>query len=230
MNKVRNISVFFPCYNERDNLPALVARAAEVLPELAEEYEIIIVDDGSRDSTRDVALQLARQFEHVRVESHDKNLGYGAALRTGFMAATKDIVFYTDGDGQYDLGELARVLPLLEECDIVSGYRLSRQDSLLRKTNAAVYNASLRLLFGLRIKDVDCAFKLYRRELFDRIEIESDGAVVDAEILLKAHKLGYRIKQVGVSHYPRPTGAATGAKIGVISRAIKELIRLRLRL
>ncbi len=229
MNKVREISVFFPCYNESENLPVLVARAAEVLPDLAEEYEIIIVDDGSRDGTRDTALDLARRFENVKVESHGRNRGYGAALRTGFAASSKELVFYTDGDGQYELGELARFLPLLRDCDIVSGYRISRQDPLPRRINAAVYNASLWLLFGMRIRDIDCAFKLYKRELFDRIKIESDGAVVDAEILLKARKLGYRIKQLGVSHFPRRAGSATGAKIGVVLRAIKELLWLRLR-
>lgn len=230
MPRIKEISLVFPCFNERDNIGKLVHKALPVVTELAEEYEIVVVDDGSSDGTDAVAARLAEEFPQVRVISHSRNRGYGAALRSGFLAATKELVFYTDGDNQFDIAELAGVLPLLRSFDIISGYRESRADRLTRRVNARLYQLALFLLFGLRIRDIDCAFKIYPRELFDRMAIESDGAVVDAEILLKARKLGYRIGQIGVSHYPRTTGEQSGARLGVVLRAFRELIALRLRL
>ena len=226
--KVDDISVFFPCYNEAENLPELIAEAVEVLAELADSYEIIIVDDGSNDSTAEICRDLIQKTHQLKLVSHGQNRGYGAALRSGFKAAANSLVFYTDGDHQFDLHDLKKLIPLLNDAQIVSGFRLTREDPWYRKLNARLYNSALWLLFGLKVRDVDCAFKLYRRELFDQIDIRSDGAFVDAEILIKARRRGYRIAQIGVPHYPRRHGAPSGAKLRVILRALGEMLRLRL--
>jgi glycosyltransferase involved in cell wall biosynthesis len=226
--RVREISVFFPCFNEQANIGKLVLRTIQVLRTIADDFQIIIVDDGSQDNTGQIACRLAAENKQIELVSHPTNKGYGAALGTGFKTARKELVFYTDGDNQFDIGELPRLLKLKDEYDIVAGYRIKRRDSLLRRLNARLYSCALFLLFGLRIKDIDCAFKLYRREVFDKIDIKSKGALVDAEVLIKARRLGYRIGQCGVSHFPRTAGHPTGANIRVIFRAFKEIIRLRL--
>ncbi len=230
MNKFDQLTVFFPCYNEENNIQRLLQNAVSVIPALVDKYQIIIVNDGSKDGTKEVAESLAKQYKNIEVISHQVNRGYGAALRTGFLASTKSWVFYTDGDNQFDIRELEKLLSMTNDYDIISGYRIDRKDPLIRKLNAAMFNLALFFLFGLRIKDVDCAFKLYRRELFDKIEIVSNGALVDAEVLIKAKKLGYSIGQIGVHHYPRTTGKQTGANIRVIFRAMKEILALRLKI
>ena len=230
MKKVKEITVFFPCYNEEENIASLIEKTFSVLSKTADTFEVIVVNDGSADRTREIVEKLTAKYSNLKLINHEKNSGYGAALRTGFKNAQKELVFYTDGDNQFDIAELPVLLPLLAKADIISAYRKNRQDPLIRKLNAGLYNMVIRFLFGLRLKDIDCAFKLYRRELFDKIEITSDGALVDAEILVKAKRLGYKISQVGVSHYPRTAGKQTGADLKVILRAFKELLRLRLKL
>lgn len=230
MKKIKELSVFFPCYNEEKNMTKLVEQTLEVLGDLVEDYQIIIVNDGSTDRTQEVAEELAFRHKNVEVQNHPTNQGYGAALRTGFKSANRELVFYTDGDNQFDIRELSLLLSVRDKYDIISGYRIKRQDQFIRKLNAGIFNIALLLLFGLRIKDVDCAFKLYKRELFDQIEILSQGALVDAEILIKARKLGYTIGQVGVHHYPRVAGKQTGASLKVILRAFKEILKLRLKI
>lgn len=225
-SRVSSLSVFLPCYNEQENVRPLTQKTIEVLERVADDYEIILVDDGSRDATPEVVDALAAEHARVRVVHHEVNKGYGAALRTGFAAAGKELVFYTDGDGQFDIGELPRLLEKIGDCDIVSAYRINRQDSLLRKMNAFAWTTLVGLLFGLRIRDIDCAFKLYRREIFDRITLKSTGALIDTEILARAKRKGYRITQIGVRHYPRTAGEQTGAKLSVILRAFKELFTL----
>ena len=160
-----SISVFFPCYNEQDNVARVVDNARKVLESLRADYEIIIVNDGSADATGRIADELAAQHERVRVVHHPQNRGYGAALQSGFRAATKELVFYTDGDGQFDLAELPPLLELIPPHDIVSCYRLNRQDPLLRKINGWCWTQLVCLVFGLRLRDIDCAFKLYRRAI-----------------------------------------------------------------
>jgi glycosyltransferase involved in cell wall biosynthesis len=161
------------------------------------------------------------------VVHHRTNLGYGAALQSGFKAATKELVFYTDGDGQFDINEMPPLLRLMEQYDIVSCYRLNRQDNLIRKINGWCWTKLVCLLFGMKIRDIDCAFKLYKREIFDNIKVVSTGALIDAEILARAVRKGYRVTQQGIHHYPRTAGAQTGANFRVILRAFKELLRLR---
>ncbi len=225
-NKV-SISVFFPCYNEQDNLVRVVQQALSVLENFKADFEIIIVDDGSCDSTGRIADELASQNDRVKVVHHRTNLGYGAALQSGFKSATKELVFYTDGDGQFDINEMPPLLGLMEHYDIVSCYRLNRQDNLIRKINGWCWTKLVCLLFGIKVRDIDCAFKLYKREIFDNIKVVSTGALIDAEILARAVRKGYRITQKGIHHYPRTAGSQTGANFRVILRAFKELLRLR---
>ena len=222
-----SISVFFPCYNEQDNITRVVEQALTVLEKLNADFEVIIVNDGSSDSTGQIADEIAGQKDRVKVVHHRTNLGYGAALQSGFKAATKELVFYTDGDGQFDINEMPPLLRLMEQYDIVSCYRLNRQDNLIRKINGWCWTKLVCLLFGMKIRDIDCAFKLYKREIFDNIKVVSTGALIDAEILARAVRKGYRVTQQGIHHYPRTAGAQTGANLRVILRAFKELLRLR---
>lgn len=223
---VNSISVFFPCFNEQENVARTVEQTRNVMEKLSIDYEIIIVNDGSSDDTGKISDEISSQDERVKVVHHERNLGYGAALRSGFKAATKELVFYTDGDGQFDINEMPPLLPLMKQFDIVSCYRLKRQDPFVRKINGWCWTKLVCLLFGLRIRDIDCAFKLYKREVFDNIEMTSKGALIDTEILARARNKGYRITQTGVHHFPRSAGSQTGANIGVIFRAFKELFKL----
>jgi len=225
-----SISVFFPCYNEQENIGRTVEKALEVLERLNADFEVIIVDDGSSDGTGQIADEIAGRDGRVKVVHHEGNLGYGAALQSGFKAATKELVFYTDGDGQFDINEMPSLLALMERYDIVSCYRLNRRDPLIRKINGWCWTRLVCLTFGLKIRDIDCAFKLYKREIFDKIELLSTGALINAEILARAVRKGYRITQKGVHHYPRTTGKQTGANLRVILRAFKELFKLQRRI
>ena len=225
-SRVNSLSVFFPCYNEQDNIRRVYESARKVLGSLGIDYEMIFVNDGSKDRTGEIADAIAVEDARVRVVHHPVNLGYGAALQSGFRAATKRLVFYTDGDGQFDIGELPPLLGLMEECDIVSCYRINRQDNFVRKVNAWCWTKLVCLMFGMRLRDIDCAFKLYKREIFEAIEMKSTGALIDTEILARATRKGYTVRQVGVHHYPRKAGVQTGARLGVIARAFRELFRL----
>ncbi|HNS18992.1 MAG TPA: glycosyltransferase family 2 protein [Sedimentisphaerales bacterium] len=222
-----SLTVFFPCYNEQENVGKVVQQAVEVLDGLRADYEILIVNDGSADGTARVADQIAAVNRRVRVIHHPRNLGYGAALQSGFRAATKELVFYTDGDGQFDLKELPPLLPLMAEYDIVSGYRMNRQDPLLRRLNGWLWTRMNDLLFSLNLRDLDCAFKLFKRSIFDDIRMESQGALIATEILARAARKGYKITEKGVHHYPRTAGKPTGGNLKVILRAFKEVIKLR---
>lgn len=225
-----SISIFFPCYNEQHNIGTTVEKSLKVLEKLNADFEMIIVDDGSTDRTAQIAEEIASRDSRISVVHHQHNLGYGAALQTGFKSATKKLVFYTDGDGQFDTQELPPLLPLMEEYDIVSCYRLNRQDNLIRKINGWCWTKLVCLLFGMKIRDIDCAFKLYKREIFDNIQLTSIGALIDTEILARAIRKGYSITQKGVHHYPRTAGAPSGASLKVILKAFKELLKLRKKL
>jgi len=221
-----SISVFFPCYNEQDNVSRTVGQALNVLEKLTADFEVIVIDDGSSDATGQIADEISNRDSRVKVVHHPTNLGYGAALQSGFRAATKKLVFYTDGDGQFDINEMSPLLPLTEQYDIVSCYRLNRRDSFIRRINGWCWTKLVCLLFGMKIRDIDCAFKLYKREIFDNIKLLSTGALIDAEILARAIRRGYRVTQKGVHHYPRTAGAQTGANLRVIFRAFRELFKL----
>ena len=223
---VKSLSVFFPCYNEQDNIERVVKTAFDVLSPLKIDFEIIIVDDGSKDKTGQIADSLAAGDAHIKVVHHRPNRGYGAALQSGFKASTKEYVFYTDGDGQFDIKELPSLFKYTADYDIVTGYRIKRQDNLARKINAFCWTTLVNLLFGMKIKDMDCAFKLYKRRIFDDIKMESTGALINTEIFARAGNKGYKIFQTGVHHYPRTAGVQTGANLRVILRAFKELFAL----
>ena len=222
-----SITLFFPCYNEQANIGRVVKEALQLVETLKADHEVIIVDDGSSDDTGRLADELAANNEHVRVIHHPQNLGYGAALQSGFRAAVKELVFYTDGDGQFDINELPQLLPLAERYDVVSCYRLKRQDSFVRKFNAWCWTKLVCLMFNMNLRDIDCAFKLFRRRILDDIEMRSTGALIDAEILARLVRKGCAVVQRPVRHYPRVHGEQTGAKLSVILRAFRELFMLR---
>ncbi len=222
-----SVSVFFPCYNEEANVEATTTAALAAVEKISQDYEIIIVNDGSKDRTGEIADRLAGENDCVKAVHNNPNLGYGGALQRGFREAAKDWVFYTDGDGQFDFNEIRALLPLLDRYDIVSAYRLDRKDSFVRKMNAFAWTTLVNTVFGLWLRDIDCAFKIFPRKLFDEIEMKSMGALIDAEILARAKRLGYTIGQTGIHHYARTAGEQTGANLGVIARAFKELFKLR---
>lgn len=225
-----SITVFFPCYNEQGNVRRVVEKAVGVLETLGADYEVLVVNDGSADATGRIADEVAAANPRVRAIHHPRNLGYGAALQSGFRNATKSLVFYTDGDGQFDLAELLPLIPLLSEYDIVSCYRMNRQDNLVRKFNGWAWTKLVQIAFSLKVRDVDCAFKLYKRAIFDDIKMESTGALISTEILARAVRKGYTVTQRGVHHYPRTAGRQTGANPRVILRAFRELLKLRKRI
>ena len=219
-----SISAFFPAYNEEANIAALCLKTAAVLRRLAGDWEVIAVNDGSRDRTAAVVEGLHRKERRIRVVSHPVNRGYGAAVKTGFASAGMDWIFFTDGDGQFDVNELDRLVPLMADHDLVVGYRIKRADPFQRKANAWAWGTLVRTLFGLKgVRDIDCAFKIVRRSVFEKFSLETTGAMISTELLVKSQKNGFRIVEIGVSHYPRTAGVQTGAKLGVIARAFKEL-------
>jgi glycosyltransferase involved in cell wall biosynthesis len=220
------LTIFFPCYNEEANVERVTRAAVEYGRKIADDLEVIIVNDGSRDRTAEIADRLAAEIPGVRAVHNQPNRGYGGALQRGFREATKDWIFYSDGDGQFDFAELERVKPLLEQFDIVSCYRIERADSLMRKANALAWSTLVNLLFHIGLKDIDCAFKFYPRPFIERIQLHSTGALIDTEMLAKARNLGLTIGQTGVHHYPRTAGSQTGANPRVILRAFRELFML----
>ncbi|OGL42490.1 MAG: cell wall biosynthesis glycosyltransferase [Candidatus Schekmanbacteria bacterium GWA2_38_11] len=229
-NKKLNISVFFPCYNEEKNLESLTNSILNFLPAISDQYEVIIVNDGSKDRTREIAETLSKKNHHVKVFNHETNLGYGAALKTGFKNAKFDYIFFTDGDNQFDIKEIERFIPFSQEFDVVAGYRINRRDNFIRRLNATSFKMFVRMLFGLQIRDLNCAFKLFKKKVIDAIDIESTGAFINAEILIKAKKKGFTMTEVGVTHYPRQWGTQTGANPKVIFRAFCDLFKLHQKL
>ena len=221
----KDISVIFPAYNEEENIEVCVLVAHCILNELMWNFEIIIVDDGSTDSTKKICNELAGRLKEVRVISKDKNEGYGCALRDGFKAARFEYVFFSDSDRQFDIMNLKDLFAHAESYDIVIGFRKNRQDPWKRKFLSWGYNRLCRILFALDVRDIDCAFKLFQRSVFDTIAIESKQFFVNTEILCKASAEGMKIKEVGVSHFPRVDGIS---KVGFvhIPRTLREITRI----
>ncbi len=232
--RVPRLSYFFPAHNEEANLEGLVEEALETLSSIADVFEIIAVNDGSTDGTAEIADRLATEHpDVVRAVHHPVNRGYGEALRSGFAAARYELVAFTDGDRQFrveDLGRLTTRLAGPDRPDVVAGYRIRRADPILRIVYARTYKLANRVLFGLRVRDVDCACKLFRREALEGIRVESGGAFFSAELLIKIQAAGRPVAEVGVPHYPRTAGSPTGARPSVIWRAVKDFWGLRLRL
>ncbi len=216
----------FPAFNEASNLPTLLETATKIGDQLGVAFEIVIVDDGSRDESADVLEAWRARDPRVRCVQHLRNQGYGAALRAGLRKARGELVFFSDADLQFDLREIAELLAHANDADIVAGYRAPRRDPWARRLIARVWGAIVDTLFGLRVRDIDCAFKVFRREVVEALPIESIGAFVNTEILVRARAAGFTIRQVPVTHRPRRSGRQTGARPRVILRALIELGQL----
>ncbi len=218
-----SLSVIMPAHNEEAAIAATVHSVVNTLKAWVPDFEVIVVNDGSKDRTRSIVEEIAASDQHVRLINHPVNQGYGAALVSGFEAITKDLVFFMDSDGQFDIADLERFFAFIDEYDAVLGYRIDRQDTWVRKLNAWGWKMLVRLVFGLRVGDIDCAFKLYPGKFFHEHRLETRGAMINAEILYKFTRAGYTYTQLGVRHLPRRGGRATGAKPAVIARAFREM-------
>jgi glycosyltransferase involved in cell wall biosynthesis len=228
--KKNSISAFFPCYNDEGTVELMVDRLRETLPKLTKDYEIIIVNDCSPDKSGEIAEELAKKYKEIRVIHHEKNRGYGGALRSGFSNATKDLVFYTDGDAQYDVRELVRLWPHRNKFDVVNGYKTKRGDGTVRKIMGRLYNFGMQMIFNLKVRDVDCDFRLMKREIFDNIELTQNTGLICTEMMRKIDDAGYTIKNVPVSHYDRVYGKSQFFRprriINTLSGLVKQWIEL----
>jgi glycosyltransferase involved in cell wall biosynthesis len=201
------LSVFFPAYNDSGTIASLVISSLKAAERLTTDFEVIIVNDGSADATAQIADELARTYPQVRVVHHEKNRGYGGALRSGFASATRDLIFYTDGDAQYDPAEMATLWAAFNDnVDLVNGYKISRSDPLHRIIIGRIYHHTVKILFGLRVRDVDCDFRLMRRTIFERVVLEKNSGVICLEMMKKIQDAGFRIAEVPVHHYHRAFG------------------------
>ena len=221
--KTRSLSVVLPAHNEEEAIATTVNEVIETLSAWMLDFEIIVVDDGSQDDTGAILDTISAAYPCIKVIHHLENQGYGAALVSGFEASSRDLTFFMDSDGQFDIHDLARFLPLIAEYDAVLGYRIDRQDTWMRKVNAWGWKQLVGLVYGIHVRDVDCAFKLYPTSFFRENTLETRGAMINTEILYKFTRAGSTYTQVGVRHLPRHGGKATGAKLSVILRAFREL-------
>jgi glycosyltransferase involved in cell wall biosynthesis len=230
---MKSITVSMPAYNEAENIEAMVQDVIQVMDTLAEDYEVIVVDDGSRDGTGEVVKSLEGRYPQVRLVQHEVNQGYGAAVFSGLVNASKELVFFTDSDRQFDLREIEKLLALIDQADLVVGYRAPRRDPFMRKLNGWGWSGLVTVLFGYTARDIDCAFKLMHRAVVERLkdEVQSRGATFSAEFLVRAKRAGFRIREVPIhGHRPRVAGSQTGARLDVILRAFRELLRFRVAL
>jgi glycosyltransferase involved in cell wall biosynthesis len=221
-----SLSLFFPCHNEAGNVGPMIEQAVSTAESYGVDYEVIVVDDGSRDETAKIAESYSARNPRVRLVRHPKNLGYGAALRSGFAAATKDLVFLTDGDGQFHIADIEKLFSKIDSCDVVTGYRLERRDAPHRRLNGWIWTRLSRLLFGLGVRDVDCAFKLFRAKALKGLVLRSNQLLIHAEILARLKKRGCKIQEIGVTHHPRTAGKASATSPGRMARSVVELIKL----
>jgi len=227
MPKPRTISAFFPAYNDAGTIASMVVVADRTLRALTDDYEIIVVNDGSPDHTGEILADLAERYPRLRVVTHPRNRGYGGALRSGFGHATKELVFYTDGDAQYDPRELALLVPALApDVDMVNGYKIERHDPLHRIIIGRIYHHVVRTLFRLRMRDVDCDFRLLRRRMFEQIDLHEDSGVICVELMTKVHQAGFRIAEVPVHHYHRAYGLSQFFNFRRLVRTAVALVRL----
>lgn len=231
LNGLASLSVFFPAYNDAPSLPELIGRCFAVLPQHFDDFEVIVVNDGSQDDTASVLSALAREYgPQMRVITHPENRGYGGALKTGFESATKEYVFYTDGDGQYDVRELPKLWALMKPgVGLVNGYKLERNDPWHRIFIGKTYNNFARLLFGIRIRDIDCDFRLMRRDLVQRIQLRSTSGTICVELVKKIELTGCTVAEVGVHHYPRLHGKSQFFRLKSLASTLLQLIRLWIR-
>lgn len=222
-----SLSVFFPAYNDAGTIASMVIRAVAAAAALTPDYEVIVVNDGSQDATAAIADELARTYSHVRVIHHPKNRGYGGALQTGILSATKDLIFYTDGDAQYDPAELSLLwAQLTPETDIVNGYKISRSDPMHRIIIGRVYHHVVSLLFGLHLRDVDCDFRLMRRRIFERIDLKKTSGIICVEMIKKIQDAGFRTVEVPVHHFHRTHGKSEFFNFRRLFRTGRDLLVL----
>ncbi|MBI3396991.1 glycosyltransferase family 2 protein [Candidatus Woesebacteria bacterium] len=229
MNKLTwSLSVFFPAYNEEGNLENTVLSAKKVLEGAAEEWEIIIVDDGSKDKTPEIASKLAEKDKRIKVVTHKPNKGYGGALKSGFSKAIYPWIAFSDSDGQFDFSEIKKFLPLAADYDLILGYRLNRADPFVRKVYTFFWSRLLpKILWGLDVRDYSCGFKLIKKSVYNAVlPLEGEEKVTQIELLVKAKRLGFKFAEVGVHHYPRKSGNQTGANLKVVLRSIVDLYKL----
>jgi glycosyltransferase involved in cell wall biosynthesis len=225
--KPAGLSVFFPAYNDSGTIASMVIRAVQAASKLTADYEVIVVDDGSSDATAAVADELARTYPNVRVIHHESNRGYGGALQTGIRSATKELIFYTDGDAQYDPGELALLWPhLTPDADVVNGYKISRSDPLHRIIIGRLYHHIVAVMFGLKMRDVDCDFRLMRRSMFERIDLQKTSGVICLEMMKKVQDAGFRMVEVPVHHFHRAYGKSQFFNFRRIFKTGVDVMRL----
>ncbi len=220
------LSVFFPAYNDSGTIASMVIRTVQTASKLTPDFEVIVVDDGSADGTADIADELARTYPQVRAVHHPINRDYGAALQTGFRSATKELIFYTDGDAQYDPTELALLWDQIANADLVNGYKISRADPLHRIIIGRVYHYIVSLMFGLKLRDVDCDFRLMRRTIFERINLEKTSGIICVEMMKKIQDAGFRIVEVPVHHFHRTHGTSQFFNFRRLVRVARDLLLL----
>ncbi len=225
-SRLPGISVFLPSHNEEPNVERVVRGFVAELPQLAADYEVIVVNDGSTDRTGAVADRLASENPHVKVVHHQKNRGYGGAVISGIRAATQPYVVLADGDGQFDPKEVELLAAYVPEYDVVVGKRIQRADHLMRRINGKAWTMLVRIVLGIGISDIDCGFKLFKHELLDGMELRAHGAMISTELMARVAGRGAKIKEIGVHHLPRLAGEQSGANFKVIVRAFKELFTL----
>lgn len=224
---LKQLSVFFPAYNEEANITTTLLNALAVLPRVAHRYEVLVINDGSTDATSPLVQNLAKQHRQVKLISHAYNLGYGAALKTGMTAARYDWICYTDSDGQFRFNEISRFLPYTATHDLIVGFRKHRTDNPIRRLLALMLRIWDTLLFGLNLKDVDCGFKLFKKQVVDTIgPLVTQSAITETEFMIRSQRHGFNIIEIGITHHARPEGIQTGAKLGVISKAILDSFKL----
>jgi glycosyltransferase involved in cell wall biosynthesis len=224
------LSVVLPAFNEAENIEAVVKRSIAVLEPLGLTFEIVVVNDGSADGTREIIDALGAADTRVRPVHHASNGGYGSALRSGFAAATGDLIMFMDADRQFDMSDITALLPFVDQSDIVAGFRIRRNDALYRRLYAKIFDIAVWLLFGVHVRDVDCAFKIYRAELIRAMPLSMPGALINTEMLAMAKRMGASLVEAGVHHYPRTAGKSSGGSPRVVFRAMGETIRLWFRM
>lgn len=227
MKKLPSLSIFFPAFNEEINIKIVVNEALSIASNISEKFEILVVDDGSTDKIAEVVRRLSEKYPNIRLIQHEVNKGYGAALKTGFYNSKYEYITYMDSDHQFNFSEIHKLLEFIWEFDIVVGFRIKRADNFIRILNGHIWTMLMKLILGINLKDVDCGFKLINRKALDNIsKLESNGATISAELLAKAKKSGFKIKEVGLLHQRRKYGRATGGNIKHILRALVDLVKL----
>lgn len=225
--KIDELSVFFPAYNEEKNIKLTVLDAKKVLEKIALKWEILVINDGSTDKTAEVARDLGKKDKRIRLVNHKENKGYGGALKTGFEKSRYEWVAFTDSDGQFDFSEIEKFISKRDEADFILGYRLKRADSALRKVLTWGWNLFPKIILGMRARDYSCGFKMLKRKVFEDMKpLVGEEKVTQIEMIVKAQRKGYKIVEVGVNHYPRKRGKATGANIFVVMKSMRDLLKL----